>query len=100
MSTRTSNNYVATLDPMSVNDMQTLELIRKTVKIFNQQSKEGFPRWKQKLAPQKRVRVCGRKPKEKMDIYGRGRMLGYDWAGNIAGGLANATQYDVYIYEV
>jgi len=37
---------------------------------------------------EKRVVVRGRKPK-----------TGYDWAGNVIGGLANATEFDVYVYD-
>jgi len=37
---------------------------------------------------QKRVVVRGRRP-----------TTGYDWAGNVIGGLAAATEFDVYVYD-
>jgi hypothetical protein len=89
---RISNSYVTTLDPMSANDMQTLEMLRKTVSMMN------------KLHGNKaqRVVVRGRRPiakKEVHNIYtGKTRVLSYDYSGNVVGGLANASQYDVYIY--
>jgi len=75
--TRVSRNYVATLDPMSAVDMQTLNVLRKVVSIMNKNNTRKH-----------RVRVCGRKP-----------INGYDWGGNPKGGLKNATMYDVYVYN-
>lgn len=89
---RISNSYVTTLDPMSANDMQTLKMLRKTVSMMN------------KLHGNKaqRVVVRGRRPIEKQEVHniytGKTSTLSYDWCGNVVGGLANASQYDVYIY--
>jgi len=88
---RISNSYVTTLDPMSANDMQTLEMLRKTVRMMNELARDT-----------KRVVVRGRRPivkKEVHNIYtGKTRTLSYDYCGNVVGGLANASSYDVYIY--
>ena len=94
MTKRTSTSYVCTLDVNSCADMQLLEVIRKTVKVSN------F-----RMANKKRVVVRGRKPSVKMQSAGgyihRGSKgpVAYDWAGNIVGGIANATKLDVYIYD-
>ena len=88
---RTSNNYVTTLDPMSANDMETLNLLRKTVRMTNNIQEKKL-----------RLVVRGRRPIVKEEVHniysGKTRTLSYDWCGNVVGGLANASQYDVYIY--
>jgi len=90
---RISDSYITTLDPMSANDMQTLEMLRKTIKAVNKVSKE-----------KQRVVVRGRKPFKKKEVYNvyqeRTRTLSYDYSGNVVGGLANASRYDVYVYKV
>ena len=90
---RISNSYVTTLDPMSANDMQTLEMLRKTVRMMNELHSDT-----------KRVVVRGRKPFKKKEVYNvyqeRTRTLSYDYSGNVVGGLANASRYDVYVYKV
>lgn len=94
MTKRTSTSYVCTLDVASVSDMQLLEVIRKTVKVSND-----------RMPNKKRVVIRGRKPAVKMQAAGgyihrpsKG-LVSYDWAGNIVGGIANATKLDVYIYD-
>ncbi len=54
----------------------------------------------------KRVVLRGRKPEVKMEIKRnfwtgetRKGSVSYDWAGNIVGGIKNATKIDVYIYD-
>jgi len=88
---RTSDNYVTTLDPMSANDMQTLEMLKKTVCMMNKLHKK-----------KQRVVVRGRRPIVKGEVHniytGKTRTLSYDYSGNVVGGLANASSYDVYIY--
>ena len=92
MTKRTSTSYLCTLDVNSSFDMQQLELIRHTVKVSNH-----------RMANKKRVVIRGRKPAVKAQIVdrwtGKTRVLSYDWAGNIVGGIANATKIDVYIYD-
>lgn len=78
---RKSNSYVTTLDVNSASDMQTLDTIKATVRAVNAYSKN-----------KKRVVIRGRKPINK--IY-----YSYDWAGNIVGGIRNASKLDVYIYD-
>jgi len=90
---RISDSYVTTLDPMSVNDMQMLDIVKKTVKKSNLYTTKKH-----------RVVVRGRRPiakKEVHNIYtGKTRTLSYDYCGNVVGGLANASRYDVYVYKV
>lgn len=92
MTKRTSTSYVCTLDANSVADMQMLEMIRKTVSVSNANTLD-----------KKRVVVRGRKPIKKFwykEYWSKkSHYSGYDYAGNIIGGLENATNLDVYIYD-
>ena len=96
MTKRTSTSYVCTLDVNSCVDMEKLETIKKAVAAINNDRSIKY---------KKRVVVRGRKPAVKMQAAGgyihrpsKG-LVSYDWAGNIVGGIANATKLDVYIYD-
>lgn len=78
---RKSTSYVTTLDVNSATDMQTLETIKATIRAVNAYSQD-----------KKRVVLRGRKPIHKIHYS-------YDWAGNIVGGIQNASKLDVYIYD-
>jgi hypothetical protein len=80
--------YLCTLDVNSVTDMQMLEVIRKTVSISNKYT-----------TTKKRVSLRGRKPEQKFFKLRTGNFVSYDWAGNIVGGIKNATKLDVYIHD-
>ena len=79
---RYSKNYVMTVAVESVNDCMALDMIKKAVKIANEGSTN-----------KKRVVLRGRRPIEKTGTKS------YDWAGNIVGGIYNASEIDVYIYD-
>ena len=89
---RTSTSYIFTADINSASDMLQIEELRKAIKSLNTISDK-----------KKRVVLRGRKPLVKMDKYnpytGKMSKLSYDWAGNIVGGIANATKIDVYVYN-
>ena len=89
---RKSTSYVTTLDVNSATDMQTLETIKATIRAVN-----AFNRNK------KRVVLRGRKPIIKgrsVNLWtGKAKFGGYDWAGNVIGGIRNASKLDVYIYD-
>ena len=90
---RTSKNFIVRLDTQSSDDMIKLQDIRKSVSVMNRMSAQKF-----------RVDVKGRKPIQKgvirNQITGRVIVGSYGYGGNIAGGLANAQFYDVYIRKV
>lgn len=92
MAKRHSGNYVMTIDPLSAVDMEKYQIIKQTVKAANQSR-----------TIKQRVVLRGRKPKVKKIMHnfwtGKCALRGYDWAGNIVGGIMNATKYDVYIYN-
>lgn len=92
MTKRTSTSYVTTLDAHSATDMEILQNIKKAVSVMNFRNPK-----------KKRVVLRGRKPIEKKTVFlrwqNRTTQRSYDWAGNIVGGLANATKLDVYIYD-
>lgn len=92
-----TKSYIASYDTRSVNDMQMLAEARKLVSGMNRILKaDGYQH-------QYRLVVRGRKPIQKSVIVnwrtGKTSVTGYDWAGNIVGGLANATKLDAYIYR-
>jgi hypothetical protein len=92
MRTLNSGNYVTTLDPLSVVDMEKLLVIKRTIKAVND--------WNPK---KKRVVIRGRKPAVKKIVHnfwtGKCSLRGYDWAGNVIGGIKNATMWDIYVYD-
>lgn len=92
---RYSNAYVFTADINSAADMLKIDELRQTVSIINKMGRG--------IGPSKRVVLRGRKPLEKKVVRnfwtGEESLRSYDWGGNIVGGLANATKYDVYIYD-
>lgn len=89
---RTSINYVMTVDVNSAADIQQLDIIKKAVSIANQNR-----------VKKKRVVLRGRKPIVKAPVRnfwtGQIGFRGYNWGGNIVGGLKNATKIDVYVYD-
>jgi hypothetical protein len=89
---RTSKSYVITLDATSVVDMEKLSSIKDAVRVMNRITTR-----------KQRVVLRGRKPIVKKIIgnfwTGKFGTRGYDWAGNIVGGIGNATKLDVYIYD-
>lgn len=92
MRNRTSGNFVMTIDPLSAADMEKLQAVKLAIKAVNTYNKN-----------KKRVVLRGRKPITKKIIHnfwtGSAGYRGYDWAGNVIGGLANASKMDVYIYD-
>ena len=90
---RKSTSYLTSLDPHSVSDMQTLQLIRRTVSMSN----------KRNTSDKKRVVIRGREAivPQTVKNYWTGKVgtRSYDFAGNIVGGLSNARRIDVYIYD-
>ena len=94
MTKRSSTSYVCTLDVNSTVDMEKLAAIKATVSTINKD---------RSLQTKKRVVIRGRKPVEKREVYRRWSNtfseVSYDWAGNIVGGIKNATKIDVYIYD-
>ena len=83
--------YIGTYDTSNKSDMDKLSELRKSVALLNKTDAFGMHRY---TGTFREMRVCarGRKP-----IIKSGPS--YDWGGNIVGGLSNAGEYDVYIYE-
>lgn len=97
--------YVCSLDPMSCVDMEMLQVLRKAISASNKTAKiveTSYGAYKDC----KRVTVKGRDPIEKQEINvnhwfqkPKYRKVGYTWGGDVAGGLANASRYDIYIHN-
>jgi len=101
-----TKSYVCSLDPMSVNDMITLQTIRDTIKAANAHAPRVFTKYGSSYIACKRVSVKGRKPRYKQWVnfarYGDKpdwRLRSHSSFGDIVGGLANATKYDIYIHD-
>ena len=85
---RTSDNFVGRYKLTDPYDQVKIAGIRAAVKAINNTRKNPWSK-----QPQLRVELRGRKPM----IKENGRS--YHWGGNIVGGLKNALEADVYIYN-
>ena len=98
---RLSESYIATLKTLDKNFDEDLKIIKERVKKMNLDEKEA--------GSELRYRVClrGRRPFKKMiapkpfwDFLPHSpNPVSYDYFGNIVGGLENASEVDVYVYE-
>ena len=85
---RTSDNFVGRYKLTDPYDQVKIAGIRAAVKAINNTRKNPWSK-----QPQLRVELRGRKPM----IKENGRS--YHWGGNIVGGIKNALEADVYIYN-
>ena len=97
---RLSESYIATLKTLDKNFDEDLKQIKERVKQMNLDEKE--------VGSDLRYRVClrGRRPFKKMimnhphyEWMNTANPVSYDYFGNIVGGLENASEVDVYVYE-
>ena len=88
MNKRTSDNFVGRYKLTDPIQRECIASIRAAVKAINKTRKNPWSK-----QPQLRVEVKGRKPM----IKENGRS--YYWGGNIVGGIKNALEADVYIYN-
>lgn len=97
---RLSESYIATLKTLDKNFDEDLKIIKERVKKMNLDEKE--------VGSDLRYRVClrGRRPFKKMimnhphyEWMNSPNPVSYDYFGNIVGGLENASEVDVYVYE-
>ena len=98
-----ADSYVFTADPLSVSDMEKIDIVKKTVSAMNKQAKESH-KWAVRRAeyygepiPQaptrKRVRLMGRGPRR---VHAGVRNSRYDSYLP----QRYATRFDVYIADV
>ena len=88
MNKRTSDNFVGRYKLTDPYDQATIAGIRAAIKAINNTRKNQWSK-----QPKLRVEVKGRKPM----IKENGRS--YHWGGNIVGGIKNALEADVYVYN-
>ena len=103
-----ATSYVFTADPLSVEDMQRIDLVKKTVKSMNDQAKQ-MHKWKVQRAKfygeetpkapvRYRVRLMGRGPRR---VYANANYGGrYNSAYDSYLPQRYATHFDVYVSEV
>jgi len=93
---RTSRHYQGTVQFSDVGDVLWLndfrEQIFQTNKILRKMGKNAL-----------RIRLALRSPIEKKTVYNWRTQtyhhVGYDFGGNVIGGINNARKADVYVYE-
>lgn len=87
---RSSGSYLTRCyidDPV---DQVKFETIKRTVNFMNQNGLFEHPM---------RLVKKPREPKERMTLPGRTRPVGYNYGGDVIGGMANAAAFDVYLYR-
>ena len=96
MTKRTSTSYQFTADVNSIADMMAIGTLKTHIAALNARN-VGIP---------KRVVLRGRKPIVKQFVSNSYPFMrkskspvGYDFSGNIVGGIKNATMIDVYVYD-
>ena len=109
-----SSSYIATIKMDDPADLKFLEETRMKVRHYNEITKVAkrdrwhFTKWTSHYGnvrvepPVLRVAVKGRKAKTKhsyTDRYGKEHTVGYNWGGDVIGGLTNASEADIYIYR-
>ena len=92
------NSYVGTFVTTHYYDMQKLQALRESVSLMNKTDAfwGTYPDYQKR---QKRVVARGRKPIVKMKTRGSKGLVSYEWGGNVVGGIKNAGEVDVYIYD-
>lgn len=93
---RSSTAYVRTVTFSDESDMFWLKELRTATSATNASLRKIGQR-------PFRIRLALRAPIKKQVIRnfytGQTRLAGYDWGGNVVGGIANAAKADVYIYD-
>ena len=93
-----TSSYVGTFVTSDKGDMDKLAELRKSISLLNKT--DAFGRYNHtSMLRKKRVCAKGRKAIVKMKTAGSKGPVQYDWGGNIVGGLKNAGEFDVYIYD-
>ena len=103
-----STSFVFTADPLSVSDMEKIDIVKKTVSAMNKQAKESH-KWAVRRAEyygepipkapiRKRVRLMGRGPRR---VYANTNFGGrHNTAYDAYLPQRYATRFDVYIADV
>lgn len=101
-----TRTYVCTLDVNSTVDMEILMAIRKSINASNAYAPRVYTKYGSSYIAKKKVSVKGRKPiqKQLVNVGGRYGKPDFRWRshttfGDIVGGIANASELDVYIHD-
>lgn len=100
MKNRVSESYIGTFKTLDKNFDGDIESIRLRVKGMNADEKEAGSDLRYRMV------LRGRRPFKKMikvhphyEWMNTPNPVSYDYFGNIVGGLENASEVDVYVYE-
>lgn len=91
-------SYVGTFVTSHSGDMEKLQALRESVSLMNK-TDAFWGTYPDYLKRQKRVVARGRKAIVKMKTRGSKGLVSYEWGGNVVGGIKNAGEVDVYIYD-
>jgi hypothetical protein len=99
MNKRGSNCYLGSVYTACAGDMLQIQDVRSIVKKMNSYLRDANAKDRYGRPLQYRVSLKGRDPIEKVINKRTGKPNGYNWAGDIVGGMANAGRIDVYIHQ-
>lgn len=99
MNKRGSDSYVGSAYTSSVSDMQMIDEVRSIVKTMNKYLRQSNAVDRRGRKLQYRVSLKGRDPIKKVVNQRTGKLNGYNWAGDVVGGMENAGRIDVYIHQ-
>lgn len=93
-----SHSYVGTFVTSHSGDMEKLQALRESVSLMNN-TDAFWGTYPDYLKRKKRVVVRGRNAIVKMKVPGSKGPVSYERGGNVVGGIKNAGEVDVYIYD-
>ena len=99
MEKRGSDAYVGSVYTSSVADMESIQEVRSIVKTMNKYLRDSNAVDRRGKKLQYRVSLKGRDPIMKPINQRTGKPKGYNWSGDIVGGMANAGRIDIYIHQ-
>jgi len=92
-----NNSYLGTISTSDELDMQKLKELRHSISMMNKG--ECWGRHPNGIHIKKRIEVKGRGAKVKMKTPSSKGPVQYTYWGSIVGGISNAKELDVYIYN-
>ncbi len=98
-SNRISSSYIGTFKRGNSEDEKALTEVKNMVHYINKCLRQSDAKDRFGALIQYRVCVKGRRPYKKFFNKLTGRMNSYNFAGDIVGGIKNASEVDAYIYR-
>jgi ketosteroid isomerase-like protein len=93
-----THSYLGTFVTSDKGDMDKLRALRESVSMMNK-TDAFWGTYPDYLKRKKRVVARGRNAIVKMKVPGSKGRVSYERGGNVVGGIKNAGEFDVYIYD-